>query len=155
MIMAKDLAPAKVKDFKSAHPYDCVLLIDDDEITNFLNEDILNSLDLSTSIRSTKSVDEALKFLYHCLSTSRQSSILVILDLIMATNSKNGFDFLEEFREYPDIAESNIDIIVLTNSLDKIHKQKAEKFNIINYVAKPLSAEKIQISINKKLNVIR
>lgn len=153
--MAKDLAPAKVKDLKNAHPYDCVLLIDDDDITNFLNEDILNGLGLSNSIKSTKSVNEALKFLSYCYSTNPKSSTLVFLDLIMTTNSKNGFDFLKELREYPAIAERNIDIIVLTNSLDNIHREKAEKYNIMDYVSKPLSQVKIQTSMSKKLNVFR
>lgn len=149
--MAKNPATAKLKDVKYTYPYNCVLLIEDDEITNFINEDILKGLKLSKSITSTKSVEEAITFLEDCyLHDDKSSSILVFLDLVMS--SKDGFDFLEDLSAHPDIPEKEIDIIILTNSLDEINREKAKKYTIMDYVAKPLSPEKIRMALGKKAN---
>lgn len=153
MIMAKTLTPAKVRDMINPYRYDCVLLIDDDDITNFLNEDILKTLKLSHSIKSSKSVEEAMTFLTYSYSTKSNSSILIFLDLIMSSHSKDGFDFLEELFVRSEIPASNIDIIVLTNSLNNINRQKAEKYHIMDYVAKPLSTEKVRASLGKRLKL--
>ena len=151
--MEKNQSLNEEKEQKNTN-FDCVLLIDDDEITNFINKDILSNLEISESIETTNNIEDALLYIKTCYLPDKEvKSLFIILDLVMPES--DGFDFLDALNFQTGILKNKIDIIILTNSLDAVNKERAEKYNILDYVLKPLTQEKIKQSLQKKAEKLR
>lgn len=111
-----------------------VLLVEDDEITNFLSETILSTLGI-TSVFATLNGMEGLTYL------ARDCPDLILLDIAMPV--MDGFEFLEEKQKTRVCPESKI--AMLTSSVRKTDQDKASTFpEVIDYLEKPLSPEKVQ-----------
>jgi response regulator of citrate/malate metabolism len=148
--MRKNEAFGNAREQEIAHKFDGILLIDDDEITNFINKDVLSNLNLSNCIEATTNIDDALSHIRSCFKSDKTfQSLLIILDLIMP--ERDGFELLDELNSQTGISKDKIDIVVLTNSLDQINKEKAEGYNILDYVQKPLTHHKLQQALGKKI----
>ena len=62
----------------------------------------------------------------------------------------NGFEFLEKYQEmFTDLPHSVI--VMLTTSINSIDKEKSKKYNIQDFVNKPLTVYWLQ-SIDDKMN---
>lgn len=128
---------------------DCVLLIDDDEITNFINSEVISEMQISDSIEATNKVETALDFIINCyLSNDVSKSLLIFLDLNMPV--LDGFEFLDYLNQQTAIPFDKIDIIILTSSLHKIDQEKALKYSILDYIVKPLTQEKVKRALAKR-----
>lgn len=148
--MRKNEAFGNAREQEVGPKFDGVLLIDDDEITNFINKDVLSNLNLSNCIKATTNIDDALSYIRSCFKSVKPfQSLLIILDLVMP--ERNGFEFLDELNAQTGILKDKIDIVVLTNSLDQINKEKAEGYNILDYIQKPLTHNKLRQALGKKI----
>lgn len=134
---------------ESDYLVDCVLLIDDDIITSFLNENLLSSIPLFQEIVATESVEEALQFIEDCYDSKGDlKSMLVFLDINMP--AWDGFDFLDELTSRTNIPMHKIDIIILSSSIHRIDTERAEKYAILDYIVKPLTHGKLQAVLSRK-----
>jgi CheY-like chemotaxis protein len=80
-----------------------VLLIDDDSINNFINERLINKLELAKKVNIAANGEEALSFLKENLSGPDHSiPQLILLDINMPV--MDGFEFLKEYEKlnFPD-----------------------------------------------------
>ena len=114
------------------------LLIDDDELTLFLNQVFIKENHFSEDIAVFSNAKEALKFLDSV--PEKVSSSCIILDLNMP--NYNGWDFLDDIqsREY----KNHVKVVVLTSSVNNSDKDKAAKYaQVISFLEKPLNDEKI------------
>ena len=119
-------------------PCDSVLLIDDSEIDLFINQKILEFNNFSDNIISLTSPLKALELLLtvDCLPN------VIFLDLNMPI--MDGFHFIEKFETLPDYIQNSVSIVVLTSSDNGIDKKMANKStNVIRYISKPLTDEKV------------
>jgi len=126
-----------MKKFKS------VLLVDDDDTSNFISEIIINKSSITESISTVKNGSEALKFvLSHCLKETCDEDCpnLIFLDLHMPV--MDGFDFLNELKA--KMPEHCFKIYILSSSNNPIDIDKAKEYNIEGYIVKPLNIEKIK-----------
>ena len=76
--------------------YHSILLVDDDEISNFINQQIITSLQLTDRVYTSRNGMEALKFLEEF--NDKISSIhpeLILLDIKMPI--MDGLEFLKAF----------------------------------------------------------
>jgi CheY-like chemotaxis protein len=111
-----------------------VLLVEDDEITNFLSETILSALGI-TSVFATLNGMEGLTYL------TQDCPDLILLDIAMPV--MDGFEFLEEKQKTGACPASKV--AMLTSSIRKTDQDKASAFpEVIDYLEKPLSPEKVQ-----------
>ena len=114
-----------------------VLLIDDNEIDNFINERMISASNFSAEVIVKNSTDESLMYL-QSLSDVNDFPEVIFLDLNMP--GKDGFSFLSEFENLNEGLKSNCKIIVLSSSIspEDINKASTNKF-VYKYVNKPLN----------------
>ncbi len=117
--------------------YSTVLLIDDNEIDNFINERMITSSRFAEKVEVKNSADAALNFL-RGLKEGDTIPEIIFLDLNMPV--KDGFAFLIEFDQMSEFIRANTKIVVLSSSIspDDINKASTNPY-VIKYVNKPLS----------------
>ncbi len=124
-----------------------VLLIDDDEPTNFLHKHVLKRSKCTENIFVVNDGKEALDFLtcsgkYDYLESYPEID-LILLDINMPRMS--GWDFLEEYKKLPEDHKGQIIIIMLTTSLNIEEREKAESMKEISgFKNKSLTSDMIQ-----------
>lgn len=128
----------------------CVLIIDDDEPTNFLTQMILEESGCTNHIKIVQSGQEALDYLIKSETGNNAglypSPDLIFLDINMP--AMDGWEFLEEYKNLN--VTSRIIVIMLTTSLFPEDKVKAEKMpEISGFENKPLTDEKLHQVLEK------
>lgn len=119
-----------------------ILLIDDDEATNFIHDMVIKQADVTQNIVAVQSGKEALSFLTQKLDGEYQKPELIFLDINMP--GMNGWEFLEEYNKLDDEQKGGIVTVMLTTSLNPDDEEKAKSINTVkNFLHKPLSTEMI------------
>ncbi|MEO7983665.1 MAG: response regulator [Bacteroidota bacterium] len=131
----------------------CVLFIDDDEPTNFLNQLVIENVNCSEHVQIATSGEQALRYLGNSKNCAPANSNypcpdLIFLDINMP--AMNGWEFLKEYNELEKEQKGNIVIIMLTTSLnpDDIIKAK-DTPHITGFENKPLTEEKLARLLEK------
>ncbi|MFN3404497.1 MAG: response regulator [Cytophagaceae bacterium] len=121
----------------------CVLLVDDDEVTNYLSERVIKKIDLSRTIKKTQNGEDALLYLTkHCCNFDDiYFPELIILDNQMP--EMNGIEFLQSINQINLNASNRIKIIVLTAFPNKKDEETMRKLGIKALIQKPLTEEKL------------
>jgi CheY-like chemotaxis protein len=127
-------------------PLNCILLIDDDEPTNFLNRLTLEQTGCSESIHVAQSGEEALDFLRN---TRRPD--LIFLDVNMP--AMDGWEFLERYRSLPSDRKADIVLIMLTTSLNPDDELRTRAIpEVSGFEHKPLSQQRVEQLLEKYFN---
>ncbi|MCC6384713.1 MAG: response regulator [Bacteroidia bacterium] len=117
------------------------MLIDDNEIDNFINERIIQTSGFAEQVIVKTSCDDALEF----LRTSAPENIphVIFLDLTMPV--KDGFAFLDEFNQFQDEIKKRSKVVVLSASIspEDINKASSNPY-VIRYINKPLSEKYLE-----------
>lgn len=120
---------------------DCVLLIDDDEATNFYHRLILEEACAGVHIQSVTSAEEGLDFLQSKgVYANRPKPGIIFLDINMP--GMTGWDFLKHYNELPrDIHERAV-VAMLTTSMNPDDRERSGEIPAVKeFVHKPLTAE--------------
>jgi len=122
-----------------------VLLVDDDEISNFINTQVLMDINLADDIMVAMNGQEALELLRESYETDDTFGRpeLIFLDLNMPI--MDGFSFLQacEFCK-----NGNIKVVVLSSSTNSKDMEAAQRFPQVKYyLNKPLTADKVEQAI--------
>ena len=123
----------------SAHK--TVMLIDDNEIDNFINEKIIKSANFAENVYVHTSAKSALEFLKNISALSTVSAELIPSYIFLDINMPilDGFHFLTEFENFPASFKSSIKIVMLTTSLNPSDVERSKPFkNVVKYLYKPL-----------------
>src|SRR4051812_9422770 len=76
--------------------FNCVLLVDDDGTTNFINHRLVKKLKITENIQSAVNGDKAIQFItQYAFQNNNFCPELILLDLNMP--GADGFDFLNSF----------------------------------------------------------
>lgn len=115
-----------------------VLLIDDDEATNFFNEVVLEESGYVEEIIIKQSGFDALRYLTNKIEGNYPQPELIFLDINMP--GMDGWEFIEAYKNLPTNQRANAIIIMLTTSLNPDDQEKAESYQVIStFMHKPLS----------------
>ena len=118
---------------------ECIVLIDDDALTNSLHSEIINDLGIVKRITTFTNNQDAITF-FKSINKVVHKPELIFVDVNM--DGESGFDFLTKFYEENDYYRKEVRIIMLSSSTLKEDKKLADSFGV-EYVVKPLTEEKI------------
>lgn len=127
-----------------------ILLIDDNEITNFCNKDIIGDLNIFNEILAFTSPSETLDYLKGLFEEQKDIPAIFIVDVKMP--EMDGFELIDEIDEL--FEENDFELMplffILTTSN---HKRDYEQFDKTpqakEYITKPLSEEKLKEMLSK------
>ena len=133
---------------KQAPPYKhkAVMLIDDNDIDNFINERMITTNSFSKMVIVKNSGESALQFLRDNCENADVLPQVIFLDLNMPV--MDGFAFLEEYESLPASIRTSCKVIVLSSSIspEDINRASTNQY-VVKYVNKPLN-EKYLDAIN-------
>ncbi|WP_442846103.1 response regulator [Leeuwenhoekiella sp. H156] len=119
-----------------------ILIIDDDPIYHLMITRILNKLGFPNS----KGILDPLEGLEFLLLTNRLPDVL-FLDINMP--GINGWELLDEL-ETSARSFAEMDIYIVTSSIDKYDTDKSSKYKIAGYLNKPVKSEVFKDLLVKK-----
>ena len=124
-----------------------VLLVDDDDTTNFLNRFFLNQLDTNIKVHVAKNGQEALDLIQ--LEADTLTPCLIILDTNMPV--MDGWEFLKAYGEQvADGVKKNIKTVMLPPTNTEEYKAKVlANPNVVDVMDKPMSDIKFRLLITK------
>ncbi len=124
-----------------------ILLVDDDEPTNFLNRMVIEELECTEEIITVTSGERALEYLTTQSDGQYPQPDLIFLDINMP--GMNGWEFLEEYKNIEDFQKGNITVVMLTTSVNPSDLEKAQAISgIKKFMHKPLTEEHVVEVIN-------
>ncbi|MAX80491.1 MAG: response regulator [Crocinitomicaceae bacterium] len=121
----------------------CVLLIDDDEATNFIHKMVVNKVDCAEKVVIALSGIKALEYLKHVPDEEHPKPDLILVDINMP--AMNGWEFLDEFTQLDESQKGHCVVMMLTTSLNPDDEDKSKTYEVIKgYIHKPLTPEKLE-----------
>jgi CheY-like chemotaxis protein len=123
-----------------------VLLIDDDEPTNFYTQLIIEESGCADHVQVAQGGREALNYLsktqQHANGNNYPRPDLIFLDINMP--AMDGWEFLDEYKKLQKDRQGKIIVVMLTTSLNPDDKAKANEMpEIAGFESKPLTEEKL------------
>lgn len=119
-----------------------IILIDDDELSNFLNHTLIKQVNNDDEISVFESALEGLKFLNSAAVELELIPEFIFLDISMPV--MDGYQFLEEFENLPDTIKKKSKIVILSSSIDKEDIERASTNPyVVRFLNKPLTRENI------------
>ena len=129
---------------------DTILLIDDDEIVNFLNKIIIDRSGIVKNVIVASSATEALELLEEMAQKGVWPDIMLV-DINMP--GVDGWKFIELLDSTFKSIENNFSVSMLSSTLDPRDYTKAELTDSIQGLfSKPLTTEVVSTICEKHLN---
>ena len=120
-----------------------ILLVDDDEINNFLTEELIRLVNPDVNIISCTRVNDALEFLENIISDKKKGPDSILVDLNMPMVS--GWEFVEEFERLKPLFPNDVKLYIYTSSVYYEDVNKAKTFPSVKALyTKPLTQEMIE-----------
>src|SRR5258705_14005510 len=125
----------------------CILIIDDDEHTNFISRMLIEEAGCTEHIQVVQSGQAELNYLLNNEPSGFSNKNfprpdLIFLDINMP--AMNGWEFLNKYNELKKNNKSEIITIMLTTSLNPDDRLKADEMSeVSDFESKPLTSEKI------------
>ena len=119
------------------------MVIDDTEIDRFIAKTMIEKSNFAEQILLMPSGNNALEYLD---STSRTMPEdlpeIILLDIYMP--EMNGFEFLDKFKDLPEVIKDNCMIIMVSSSLDSDDIERSKRNTYAHgFIPKPLMVDKI------------
>ncbi|WP_339701351.1 response regulator [uncultured Roseivirga sp.] len=129
----------------------CILLIDDDDATNFIHQVIVKKAKITEKIVTTFNGKQALEYLTNSgkyANTENTLPSLIFLDINMPV--MDGWEFIRAYQGLPESIKNQVVIVMLTTSYDPDDKEKAQQIHeIAEFDKKPLTFEMLDKIIEK------
>jgi CheY-like chemotaxis protein len=131
----------------------CVLLVDDDFATNFINKKIIQKNELTDFIHVALNGKEAIDYLcrqgkFESADNEYPRPQLILLDINMPV--MDGWEFMESYKNLDLEYKENITIVMLSSSFNPADKAKAESISEISaFTQKPMTREALLDIIKK------
>ena len=125
-----------------------VLIIDDDEISNFICKNTILKNGFSNEVKTVLSANEGLEY----LKGSGEIPDLVLLDINMPV--LNGWDFLEEYKKIRESLEELPVVVMFSSSVHEADIEKARKDqDVQDYIIKPMTTDTLENIFNKHFSM--
>lgn len=127
----------------TGYKFERVLLIDDNDIDNFINERMISTSNFSKQVTVKNSAESALDYLRKNADSKEMLPQVIFLDLNMPV--MDGFGFLEEYAKLSESIRSFCKVIVLSSSIspEDINRSSTNPY-VVKYLNKPLSEKYLE-----------
>jgi response regulator of citrate/malate metabolism len=119
----------------------CILLIDDDSITNFINERLIKKLNVTNEVKITMNGEEGIHYIQNLCNKGELCPELILLDINMPV--MNGFEFIRAFENLNIPNKDKVKIIILTTSKNAKDVDLLKSLGNFEFINKPLTEEKL------------
>jgi two-component system, chemotaxis family, chemotaxis protein CheY len=127
------------------------LLIDDEEVFNFIHTQVINLADPDAAISEIRSSTEAIRFLRENAANTETLPDIIFLDINMP--EINGFELLEELAPFEAQLTKKPHIYMVTSSLFESDRKRAASFPMLTgFMEKPISAADITAVADRRRN---
>lgn len=126
----------------------CILLIDDDETTNYVNSILIEKAECAELTKSVTSGHAALDYLKSVdKDGNHPQPDLIFLDINMPIMS--GWEFIEEYRNLLPEQKGKVLVWMLSTSNNPDDHERAMKLGSDGFMAKPLTISKLMDVVKK------
>lgn len=126
-----------------------VLLVDDDKITNFINQRLIQKLNITENVTALLNGQEAIDYIKANAHDKKPLPDLILLDINMPV--MDGFEFVNTFKSLQH--DKKVTIVMLTTSSNEKDIEKISiNSEISGYINKPLTEQKLQDVFVKYIN---
>ena len=135
-----------IKTKKQAFRFPTVMLIDDNELDNFINQKVIEMNNFSEKVYVNSSGLSALEFLKNlCVNKvliDEASPSVIFVDINMPF--MDGFQFLEQYYKLPAELSEKCKVVILTSSFNPADKETSLKISKdILFLNKPLTEDSL------------
>ncbi len=123
-----------------------ILLVDDDYIFNFLNQQVLERMGIANEIHTALNGKEALSLISPNAHRPHITPDVILLDLNMPI--MDGFAFIDAIKESNIPGKEKISIIIVSSSLNPKDVTRAMEKGIDYYLSKPLAIAELKEILN-------
>jgi CheY-like chemotaxis protein len=127
--------------------YKSIMLIDDNEIDNFINEKLIKAYYFAENVYVHTSTKSALEFLKNVeVTISAMPEELIPSHILLDINMPilDGFHFLDEFEKFAEPLKNRIKIVMLTTSLNPMDIEKSKNYkHVVKFLHKPLTESEL------------
>jgi CheY-like chemotaxis protein len=129
-------------------PIKSILLVDDDEATNFLHKIIIKDAGCSEYVHVANNGKRAIEYLSSVTGGKYPQPDLIFLDINMPV--MDGWEFLEAYQELPEDQRAKMVLVMLTSSLNPDDDIKARGYKEVSgFRNKPLTVGILDEIINE------
>lgn len=119
-----------------------ILLIDDDDINNFLSQELIALYWPSANVSAIMYVEEAIKTLAEKIKSQETLPDVILVDLNMPI--LNGWDFVEAFEKFDPEATKNTRIFIYSSSVYYKDIEKSKKYPCVKkFYSKPITQQQV------------
>jgi len=131
-----------------ASKYKTIMLIDDNEIDNFINERLIKAYYFAQNVYVHTSTKSALEFLKNIEATIHElPAELIPSHILLDINMPilDGFNFLDEFQKFAPELTKKIRVAMLTTSLNPLDIEKSKSYDcVVKFIHKPLTEQELE-----------
>lgn len=125
----------------------CVVLIDDDMVTNFLNKNLIETMEVCEEILTFKNGQEALTFFTDGSSEKKSSIDLIFLDLNMPI--MDGYTFMHHYNQLEGKIKTAKIVALIAENTEIPASEIANQLKVHDHFSKPITKEKFLLILDK------
>ncbi|WP_114783874.1 response regulator [Botryobacter ruber] len=134
-------------------PLNTILLIDDDETTNYLNHRLLSRMQVAKDIRVVTDGEQALGYLTNAYNATKDNPVpdLILVDIKMSV--MDGFEFLDEYQRFEEIDKAKSIMLMLTSSASFYDLERLKNYpDVKKHYSKPLTEADVREIVQQYFN---
>lgn len=118
-------------------------IIDDDDIFIYGTRRVMQELNFCENISVFKNGQEAIDGIKEHIKLGKELPDIILLDINMPI--MNGWDFLEELAQTPNLNKNKVLLYLISSSVDPVDIDRAKKIELVtNYFIKPITPKQVK-----------